>query len=257
MAPRAISPSRIFINQDLYFKNTDDLVKTVLNDLSLTSTFVINIKESDTTASNANQKVSNNISFLAYEAVLPGSSFQTTEVFGDVQGITQSYANKRVYPPVDVSFYINSRYETIKYFEDWFKKISGYYGNDTGPHQPDEFFKFQYPEGEVKSPGYKKNINIVKYERDLRPSSERQKRAGGINDPRTITYTLINAYPTNIISIPVSYDQSSVLRTTITFNYDRYFFQEHDEITYVPKSVPDAPPPPFIGSAPPPPPTTR
>jgi hypothetical protein len=53
---------------------------------------------------------------------------------------------------------------------------------------------------------------------------------GATVDPRAITYTLLNAYPTNIISIPLSYEQSSVLKTTITFNYDRYIFQKHKKV---------------------------
>ena len=75
---------------------------------------------------------------------------------------------------------------------------------------------------------YKCNINIVKFERDLRPKPQRltsRSDSGGISDPRTYTHSLINAYPANIISLPVSYEQTSLLRTTITFNYDRYLKQ--------------------------------
>ena len=55
-----------------------------------------------------NTDENNEINFLAYEAVLPGTSYETTQVFGDRQGITETFANKRVYPPVDVSFYVDS-----------------------------------------------------------------------------------------------------------------------------------------------------
>jgi len=211
-----ISPNSIYINKDLYFKSTNEVLYQILSGLSLTSSFVVNIKTYDPN--------SDAVSFLAYEAVLPGTSFQTTEVFGDRQGIRETFANQRVYPPVDVSFYIKNDYGTIKYFENWFNKACPIAGPNA---QPNSYFKFNYPET------YKKNVNIVKYEKDLRPYNQRLDEGGGINDPRTITYTLLNAYPTNIISIPVSYEQSSVLRTTITFNYDRYFFQSHNEVPYV------------------------
>jgi len=205
-----ITPNSIYINKDLYSKRTDDVVYKILDGLSLTSVFAVNIIDND------------EVSLLAYEAVLPGTSFQTTEVFGDRQGIKETFANQRIYPPIDVSFYIKKNYSTINYFENWFKTACPILGN--GNAQQDSFFKFNYPNT------YKKSINIVKYERDFRTSSHRLDKDGPIKDPKSITYTLLNAYPTNIISIPISYEQSAVLRTTITFNYDRYFFQNHEEV---------------------------
>jgi hypothetical protein len=94
--------------------------------------------------------------------------------------------------------------------------------------QPDTYFKFSYPNT------YKKTVKIIKYEKDIRPPSERLKEGGGINDPNSITYVLINAYPTNVSAVPVSFDQSSVLRMTITFNYDRYQLLRHAGVQYVP-----------------------
>lgn len=205
--------SGIYVNKDLYLRNTDELISNVLGGLSLTSTFAINIRDKDPNAEK--------ISFLAYEATLPGTSFQTGEVSGDVQGITQSYAIKKVFPAVDISFYIKADYGTIVYFEEWMNNISPLQGPATGN---DSFYKFNYPNT------YKyADINIVKYERDFRLPSNRLKAKGATKDPRSITYSLLKAYPINIISIPVSYEASSILRTTITFNYDRYIFQTHAE----------------------------
>lgn len=205
--------SGIYVNKDLYLRNTDELISNVLGGLSLTSTFAINIKDTNSKA--------NEISFLAYEATLPGTSFQTAEVSGDVQGLSQSYAIKKIFPPIDISFYIKADYGTIIYFEEWMNKISPLQGGQT---LNNSFYKFNYPNT------YKyADINIVKYERDFRAPSERLKRKGAIKDPRSITYSLLKAYPVNIIAIPVSYEASSILRTTITFNYDRYIFQTHAE----------------------------
>ena len=81
-----ITPNSIYINKDLYSKRTDDVVYKILDGLSLTSVFAVNIIDND------------EVSLLAYEAVLPGTSFQTTEVFGDRQGIKETFANQRIYP---------------------------------------------------------------------------------------------------------------------------------------------------------------
>lgn len=207
--------NNFFINERLDIVPTKNLITNLL-DLSLTSLFSVEIKDA-----NVGEFTQKYISLLAYEAVLPGTSMQTGQVFGDRQGITETYANQRVYPPIDISFYIRRDYGTIAYFENWMSQVSPM----SGPIEKNtSFYKFNYPDT------YKKYISIVKYERDSRPKEGRISSvatAGATIDPRTVTYTLVRAYPTNIISIPVSYDQSNILKTTITFNYDRYALQRH------------------------------
>lgn len=155
------------------------------------------------------------VNFMAYEAVLPGTSFETSQVFGDRQGITEQYPTKRVYPQVDVSFYVDNNYDVINFFETWMEKIH--------PHRFDGhvYSKFEYPNS------YESDIFITKFERNFRAQEDRLKEGGevGKDNEVRITYTLRKAYPTNIISIPVSYGQSDLLRTTITFNYDYYSFR--------------------------------
>lgn len=213
--------NNIYINTGLWLRSTNDVMS--LMDLSISSIFAIDIKKPPVPGSD-------DIFLLAYEAVLPGTSLELAQVSGDVQGIVEQYPIKRVYPAVDVSFYIRRSYETIRFFESWMEKISPLQGSSIDRKS---FIKFNYPES------YECDINIVKYERDMRPSGQRLGKGsseGNINDPQSTTYTLINAYPSNIISIPVSYDQSNVLRTTITFNYDRYVYHKHkgkDDITPV------------------------
>ena len=203
-----VSPNSTYVNKDLYNKFTDEVIYNILGGLSLSSTFAVNIEDND------NQAAASPVSFLAHEASLPGLSFQTTDVFGDRMGVTETFANRRTFSPVDISFYVQSNYQTINYFDGWANRISKI--NGTGELNSDSYFKFRYPDS------YKKIVKIIKYERDLRTGNNKLIKAGAINDPPTITYTLIGAYPTNISAIPVSYDQSSALKMTVTFNYTRY-----------------------------------
>lgn len=167
-----------------------------------------------------NSDENNLINFLAYEAVLPGTSYETTEVFGDRQGITQTYANKRIYPPVDVSFYVDHDYNVLRFFESWMGQISPNLGKDGAT---DSYVKFNYPMF------YKTEVIITKFEKNFREKNQLLSEAGVYNMPKNYcTYTLKNAYPTNLISVPVSYDQASLLRTTVTFNYDVYSFVQND-----------------------------
>jgi hypothetical protein len=172
---------------------------------------------------------SDDINLYAYEAVLPGTSFELGQVFGDRQGITEQYPNKRMYPPIDVSFYINvgnvksnTPYPAITFFENWMQSIFELKG--VGGDK--RYGRFNYPDT------YEREIVITKFERDYRDSNARLSTTGTAGVPQIeskCTYTLRNAFPSNIISIPVSYSQADILRTTITFNYDFYSYQN---VTY-------------------------
>jgi hypothetical protein len=191
--------------QQLYYP-TDDIVSRFKP--SLSAYFDVFIKGGFGGVSNAD------INFLANEAVLPGTSYQTTEVFGDRQGVTETFANKRIYPPVDVTFYVDYDYKVLRYFESWMAAISPNSGA-TGA----SYNKFKYPET------YKSEVQITKFERNFRKPNQRLVEGGVYAPPANrCYYTLRNAYPVNISSIPLSYDQSSLLRTTVTFNYDVYAF---------------------------------
>jgi hypothetical protein len=56
---------------------------------------------------------------MAYEAVLPGTSYETAQVYGDRMGRIEQYPTRRIYPNVDVSFYIDQDYKVLKFFEAW------------------------------------------------------------------------------------------------------------------------------------------
>lgn len=213
------SSSNFFVNQALDIIPTETVISELLQ-LSLSSLYSVEIKGAkDIWPEGPSIE---DISFLAYEAVLPGVSFELGQVFGDRQGITEQYPVKKVYPPIDVSFYIKSDYEIITFFEKWINLISPLTGSID---DETSYYTFNYPDS------YEKLISIVKYEKDARPTLSGRLEDGAFEgetkDPKSVTYTLLNAYPTNIISIPVSYDQSSVLKTTVTFNYDRYALQNN------------------------------
>jgi len=192
--------------KNLWF-STDELVRKFKP--SLSNTFDVYIKDSFGKVSNKD------INFLAYDAVLPGSSYELGQVFGDRQGRTEQYPTKRVYPQVDVSFYIDADYKVLQFFEQWMAAISP---NTGSPGT--SYTKFQY------SDKYEREIVITKFERLFREPNQRLVENGVYGPPKTyVEYTLRNAYPTNLISVPVSYEGSNILRTTVTFNYDVYNFK--------------------------------
>lgn len=141
------------------------------------------------------------------EASLPGSSLATNEINNDYTGVTERHAYRRLYDDrADFTFYVDSNYYIIDYFENWIAFISG---EDDLKGQAESRFNYR-----VKFPNaYKtENLYITKFERD-HTLSDRGK---------PLTYKFINAYPISISSMPVSYDGSQLLKCTVSFTYSRY-----------------------------------
>ena len=147
------------------------------------------------------------LSISCSEASLPGSSLATHELNNDFTGVTQKHAYRRLYDDrADFTFYVDQNYDQIRIFEAWMRYISGEQnafgeGNNIS-------YRVNYPKN-YKSPA----IYITKFERNIGTKETSQK---------TFSYAFINAFPIAVNSIPVSYDSSSLLKSTVSFTYDRY-----------------------------------
>jgi len=143
------------------------------------------------------------------EASLPGNSFATTEMTTDFPGVSQKFPYRKIYNDLQLTFYVDSSYSVIKFFEDWMSYIASPYGS--GRAIAEEFghssFKFNYPDY------YKCNIFVAKFNKDQSLNNK-------------IAYRFVNAFPIDITSMPVSYDSSDVLRCSVSFSYDRYIFDK-------------------------------
>jgi hypothetical protein len=151
-----------------------------------------------------------NAGLLCSDANLPSSTFATTEVKDNFIGVTQEFAHSRLFTDIDFTFYVDTEYYILKFFEGWMDFISGAGVSQidaAGGFNKGYFRRFQYPDS------YKINsLSITKFERSL----------GSTESSSKLDYTFVNAFPKGITSIPVSYGPSDLLRITVTFNYDRY-----------------------------------
>ena len=164
--------------------------------------------------------------FLCAEATLPGSTFDMAEEYGSRQGVIERFPTRRIYSDFNLTFYVDSKYNIIRLFEEWmnyidplFSKDSKYQGSPKGQDkdqfkQNENYFRFSYPNT------YKKNIAITKFERDFieNPNNKNSKPKG----PISMTYFFIDAFPTNLTALPLSYEGSTVTKTTVNFSYSRY-----------------------------------
>ena len=174
--------------------------------------------------------------FFASDVTLPGASFDMAESMGDRQGTIERFAQRRLYAPLSVSFYVDSDYNILRLFEEWMNFInpihnsSGRYeGSYQGQNEyasRNNYYKFRYPDD------YKRNIIVTKFEKDFyqglnmnetRIGRYAKSRSGDNLIPGSLLcYQFIDTFPSNIVAIPLSYDGTQVTKVTIEFQYLRY-----------------------------------
>lgn len=165
----------------------------------------------------------NSYDFFCAEAALPGVTFDTAAEFGSHQGVLEKFPTKKVYTDFTITLYVDNEYQNIRLFEEWMNYINpiytakGEYGaspiGQGGATSTRDFFRVRYPDS------YRRIISISKFERDF--------YTGGRDQPTTLTYRMIDAYPTNITAIPVTYEGSQITKTTISFTYSRYIIEKY------------------------------
>ena len=151
----------------------------------------------------------NKLQLFCSEATLPGSSMATANLDNDFTGVSEKYAHRRVFDEtIDLTFYCDAKeYLPIRFFESWMS----YMTNDTNDRHSGEFhyrMKFHAK--------YKGGLEITKFEKNLFSQDPVRGRT------RPLTYTLIDAFPRAISSMPVTYDASDLLICTVSFSYTRY-----------------------------------
>ena len=198
-------------------------LKSKILHLAQTSVYQIKLAPPSAVLSHLNKNGFNystdgeNIELLCNSCTLPGSSLSTHEVIGDFQGVRERMAYRRQYDDtVDFTFYVDHDYKVVNLFEGWMGYINGQGEgqrlSNADARKRDANFRLNYPVT------YKTNMYILKFEKDV------------ASDPNTffdddtfqLTYTLVNAFPLNIVSTPVSYDSSQVLKYTVSMAFMRY-----------------------------------
>ena len=194
------------------------LNKTNIANLALTNQYQVNISGitgdlKDYIADQyevSKEYLNGGIGIMCSEASLPTSSFATSEVKDNFQGVNQQFAHTRIYIESDFTFYIDRDYNVLKFFEGWMDYISG--DNSVAKvNRTDEtnyYRRFNYPMNSDSSIGYKAGVlSITKFDR---------------NYDNEIVYEFINAFPKGMTSIPVSYGGADILKVSVQFAYDRY-----------------------------------
>ena len=198
------------------------LNKTNIANLSLTNQYQVSISGITGNLKNyiegqygvTREYLNGGIGIMCSEASLPTSSFATSEVKDNFQGVNQQFAHTRIYVESDFTFYIDRDYNVLKFFEGWMDYISGD-NSVSNVNRTDEYKyyrRFNYPMSNPElgrnNVGYKAGVlSITKFDR---------------NYDNEIVYEFINAFPKGMTSIPVSYGGADILKVSVQFAYDRY-----------------------------------
>jgi hypothetical protein len=156
------------------------------------------------------------ISISCSDASLPGSSLSTHELNNDRTGVTERHAYRRLYDnAADFTFYVDQNYTQIRLFEAWLRYIAG--EQIDGSEKLEKFYRVKYPKS------YKTTIYISKFERNIgKPNKQTSDSTSPAGGGSKIVYSFFNAFPSNITSMPISYESSQLLKVTVSFIYDRY-----------------------------------
>jgi hypothetical protein len=133
---------------------------------------------------------------------------------------------------------VDNEYNIIRLFEEWMNFINPI-NRSSGPQtakdsgqvgfeDSNNYFRFKYPNT------YKRIISITKFERDflLNPNDPNSPT----KNQNLLTYQFIDAFPTNITALPLSYEGSTITKTTINFSYNRYTTIKHTGVEISPNT---------------------
>ena len=141
---------------------------------------------------------------LCNDAVLPGSALASVDTRGDYQGVIERFAHTRNFTQINLEFYVDNEYKSMKFIEHWMEYITGASGSDSSSDS--HYFQLHYPQE------YKSNeTRIVKFERDYR---------------RFLEYRFVGLFPLSLNSVRVSYQGSQILKASAAFSFDRYICGE-------------------------------
>jgi hypothetical protein len=173
--------------------------------------------------------------FFCSDVVIPGATLDVAEEMGSRQGVIERMPTRRVFAPVQMTFYVDKDFLLARLFEEWMNFINPIHGlgggggerraaySTSGGGYPgaknrNDFYRMRYPDE------YKRIISIVKFERDFR---DKPHEAGDIRDMPITVYRLIDAFPSNISAIPLSYEGTDITKVTIEMTYTRYVYERN------------------------------
>lgn len=197
-------------------------IKSKLLKPALTTHYIVDIQPPETKFLTSREidlgpnKRYDRITLGCVEASLPGSSLATIDIDNDYAGISEKHGYRRIYDDrIDFTFFVDAEeYYSIRFFEAWIAYVVN--EQRSGFDLPNYTYRVNFPgKSADKDIGgyYANDLSITKFERDFTTFT---------NISKGLKYKFINAFPISISSMPVSYEQSNLLKCSVSFSYSRY-----------------------------------
>ena len=120
----------------------------------------------------------------------------------------ERFAHTRNFTQINLEFYVDNEYKSLKFLEHWMEYITG--ASSADPSSDTYHYKLTYPEK------YKSNdTRIIKFER---------------NHFQFLEYRFVGLFPLSLNSTKVAYQGSQVLKASATFSFDRYVCGESSSL---------------------------
>ena len=193
-------------------RTVGELKRSILNPAT-TSNYMCRFgTPGDGTTLQLNQNTQDLLEIACTEASLPGASLATLDIDNTYHGVSEKMAYRKVYDDrADFTFIVDRNYFAIEYFERWISLIVNEPQDKTIQNQQYSY-RVKYPKSYRTD-----NLYITKFEKDY------------LSNKTELTYRFIGAYPISIVSMPISYDQSQLLKCTVSFTYLRYVVNPEGE----------------------------
>ena len=106
-------------------------IKPTLTNLALTSNYMVefgglggNLRSYLRDKGLDSRFIGETMGLLCNSAILPGSSFATADIVGNFMGVAEKFAHTRTFTQMDLSFYVDTKYNSLKFLEHWIEFIS-------------------------------------------------------------------------------------------------------------------------------------
>jgi hypothetical protein len=207
-------------------------IKSDLLNLAQTSIYQVKLQPTEDVESFLSQEGRNfsyllngeSIELLCSDTNLPGSSLATHDVTNDYPGVTEKFAYRRIYDEtIDFTFYVDKNYRVVEFLDGWINYITGQ-GTTFGDAEYVD--RYRYYRMNYSNLYKTDNLYITKFEKD---------------NANSMTYQFIGAFPINMVSIPVSYEASSILKCTASFSYIRFIRKRNTVPAAQTPQIPNSP----------------
>lgn len=174
------------------------------------------------------------VSVMCRATELPGQSLETVPLYGSRQGVFEIFPTTRRFTALNCTFYLDKDHDVLRFFERWMNYINPLVVPTQGiavssldeknvirgasTSDAASFFRMKHKDK------YATTLILTKFEKDSMGDNDRFRPKASKFEEKVdgLTYTFYRAFPREITSVPISYDNADVVQFSVLFEYERF-----------------------------------